>query len=478
MIEVSENLKTLAELVNKNGHKLYVVGGYVRNSLLGFSVNDLDIAGSMPADQLSKLVKKCGYSSNPVNKKLGTLLIVKDGENYEYTTFRKEVYDESGKHKPDEVEFVSDPSTDAKRRDFTVNAIYYDILTGEILDFFKGVTDLKKKVLKTVVNPATVFTDDGLRILRLIRFTCELGFKPDKETLLTAKEYASKVKDISKERVLNEIKIAINGGLKYHLKNETHGNVVKYYNALNLWQYVINPSFKTFSVKQSGKMYKAYLKSDGSCRYIAFMCMILNNYIKAKTSEKNLSFSVNQILGKDGLKESNKNFKDVYDAYNFAQKLLYLKSDQVATNANCLEYENLPFETKTYLSLLSPRKINDVRMQIMEMKKSKVPFNEAELRINATEMIEELKIEAKFISKIKSTLFQMCVEGMIINDKEILKEQALFLNEKLIAILSEEKRKAYEFNRKKQEFLKQQQAEVETSFDNNPEATQVEIVEE
>lgn len=465
MVEVSENLKKLAQKVNDCGHKLYVVGGYVRNSLLGFSVNDLDVAGSVPANEMTLLAKTSGFEVSTVNKKLGTLLISKDGEQYEYTTFRKEVYDESGKHSPDEVEFVGEPETDVKRRDFTINAIYYDIVENKIYDFVDGQQDLKKKILRTVVEPKTVFTDDGLRILRLVRFTCELGFKPEKTTYNTAKEYAYKVKDISKERVLNEIKIAINGGLKYHLKNDTHGNVVKYYNDFSLWQYIFGPAFKNFRVKQSGKMYKAYLKSDGSCRYVAFMCLVLFNFIKAKSSEKNIAFSISQILGVDGLKESNKNIKEIYDAYSFAQKLLFCSEDEITANKVCLQYENLQFEIKTYLSLINANKINKIRMQIMNMKKTKVPFVEAELKINATEMIEELKIKKEFISKIKSTLFEMCVEGMIINDKEILKEQAKFLNEKLLNILAQERKQAYEFNRKKQEFLKQQSGSSTTDSD-------------
>ncbi len=470
MIVVSENLKKLAQKVAECNEKLYVVGGYVRNSLLGFSVNDLDIAGSLISNKMASLARRAGFKVSVVNKKLGTLLIEKNGEQYEYTTFRKEVYDETGKHKPDDVEFVGDPETDCKRRDFTVNAIYYDIVENKIYNFVDGQRDLKKKILKTVVEPSVVFTDDGLRILRLIRFTCELGFKPNGATYKAAKEYAHRVKDISKERVLNEIKVAINGGLKYHLKNDTHGNVVKYYNNLNLWQYVLGSAFKDFKVKQSGKMYNAYLKSDGSCRYIAFMCLVLFNYIKAKSFDKNIAFSVNQVLGKDGLKDSNKNIKEVFDAYCFAQKLLFCKEDEYASNKVCLQYENLPFETKTYLNLINPNKINKIKMQIMNMKKTKVPFNEAELRINATDMIEELKIQREFISKIKSTLFEMCVEGMIINDKEILKEQAKFLNEKLISILAQEKKQAYEFNRKRQEFLKQQNVQPVTEQD-------VEIVE-
>ena len=136
MIEVSNNLKRLAQLTYAQGHKLYVVGGYVRNMLLGYDINDIDIAGSMLVDDMQVLCESAGYKCDVINKKLGTLLIKKDSEQYEYTTFRKEVYDDSGKHSPDEVYFVTDPKEDAGRRDFTVNAMFYDILDNQLLDYF------------------------------------------------------------------------------------------------------------------------------------------------------------------------------------------------------------------------------------------------------------------------------------------------------------------------------------------------------
>ena len=439
MFKISENLKNLAKLMFEHGHKLFVVGGYVRNNLLNIDINDVDIASSMPAQDVLILCKINGFGATVVNKKLGTILITKDDEQYEYTTFRKELYDDSGKHSPDEVEFVSSPNVDAERRDFTINAIYYCITENKIYDFFDGQKDLKKKQLKTVVSPELVFTDDGLRILRLIRFICELDFKPEKKTLKTAKEYAYKVKDISKERILKEIKLSVNGGLKYHLKNSTHGKIVKYYNKLNLWQYIFNSNFKNFKIKESGKLYNAFLKSDGSFRYIAFMCLVLNNYIKTNSSYQNVEFSVNQLLGVNGLKESNKNIQEVFYAYLFVQKLLYLKEDDFLDAHNCLEYEKLSFETKTYLSLINPNKLNNLKLRIMQLKKSKVPFQQEELNVENVDLIKIAHVKEEFISKIRATLFEMCVNGLIINDNYILLEQAKFLNDKLLKIFYKQK---------------------------------------
>ena len=449
MIEVSENLKEFAKLTDAAGYKTYLVGGFVRNSLLGLSVDDVDIAGAMPVEDVETICGMAGFKTDVINKKLGTIQIVKDGDRFEYTQFRREEYDETGTHSPNQVEFVTNPKDDAVRRDFTVNAFYYDILEGKLLDFFKGQKDLKRKKLKAVTKPETVFDDDGLRILRLIRFTCELGFNIDSKTYRVAKKCAHKVKDISRERILKEIKIAVNGGLKYRLKNETHGNVIKYFNDLNLWQYIFEGNFKNFKVKQSGKLYKAYLLSDGSNRFTAFMCLVLYNYIKAKSSENNIAFSVNQLLGLSGLKESNKNVQEIYNAYLFVQKLMYLTDVEITSNSNCIAYEKLPFNVKNYLPLVNEDKVNKIKIRIMEMKKSNIPFVEEDLAISNKHIIEEIKIKEQHVSKIRSTLFEMCVEGMIVNDPDILSEQAKFLNEKLLKILADANKRAFEEKRAK-----------------------------
>lgn len=446
MIETNNNLKEFAKLTDAAGHKTYVVGGYVRNSLMGISTNDVDIAGSMPVEDVETICGMMGFNTDVINKKLGTIQVTKDVDRFEYTTFRQEVYDESGKHKPEEVSFVADPKLDAVRRDFTINAIYYDILNDQILDFVGGQKDIKKKRIKTVVKPVIVFNDDGLRILRLIRFACELGFKPERKTYKVAKASAYKIKDISSERILKEIKISIGGGLKYGLKNQTHANVIKYYNDMNMWQYIFTGNFKDFQVKPSGRFYKAYLNSDGSNRYVAFMCLILNNYIKAKTSDSNISFSINQMLGKTGLKESNKVMQEIFDAYSFAQKLVYLTDVEVVTNENCIAFEHLPFETKNYLTLVCEDKVNKIKLEIAKLKKAKVPFTEEELTISNKDLIEKIKVEPHHVSKIKSTLFEMCVKGMIVNDRDVLIEQAKFLNEKLLKILASATKRVYEEN--------------------------------
>ena len=128
---------------------------------------------------------------------MGTAIISCGDESYQYSCFRREQYGDGGAHSPVTVEFIKDIREDAKRRDFTVNALYYDISKDEILDFYTGVADIHSKLLRTVETPEEVLSKDGVRILRLFRFQSELGFKIEKNTLDAAIKYARNVKSLS-----------------------------------------------------------------------------------------------------------------------------------------------------------------------------------------------------------------------------------------------------------------------------------------
>lgn len=430
-IEVSKNLEKLAKAFCDKKHNLYVVGGFVRNSLMGIGNTDVDIAGAMSVNAVMDLCQILGFRAQVINKNLGTVLITADNEQFEYTTFRAESYSEGGGHIPKQVEFVEDIKLDALRRDFTINALYYDITNKKIIDFFNGVSDLEKKVLKTCKAPAETFADDGDRILRLVRFVCELGFVPDKQTLKEAIRVCSNVGGISKERILKEIKETICGPLKYNSKSTNHKLMVKYYNKLRVWQYIFNSSFANFKIVPYNKMFNVFVKSSGENRYIAFACMVLNAYLKTKTTFSNLFAVVNTLFGGVGLKESNKNLKEILDVYLFVQMLLYDKPKTYLNNRTCLQFEGFSAEAKALLLLVNENIINDIKLNIFEMKKQQVPFSINELKILSDDLILKLKIKNENISIIKQKLFDMCVNGKIINDRIILIEHAKQLNKML-----------------------------------------------
>lgn len=185
---------------------LYMVGGIVRDMVLGIESEDIDICSQLTVDEVKRILSNTDFAVSTKSLRMGTVHI-KSGEfECEYTTFRCDSYDNSsGNHYPKDVVFTKDIYLDAKRRDFACNAVYYDILYGSFCDVVGGIDDIECRIVRTVDDPHIVFEADGLRILRLVRFCAQLGFEPDKETLLVAKQNAWRVKDIASERIRDEL---------------------------------------------------------------------------------------------------------------------------------------------------------------------------------------------------------------------------------------------------------------------------------
>jgi tRNA nucleotidyltransferase (CCA-adding enzyme) len=186
--------------LQKAGYLTVLAGGCVRDSLLGVKPKDLDIATGATPEVVEELFSK----TLAVGKDFGTIVVVEDGHNFEVTTFRREGPYEDGRH-PSSVTFT-DAAEDARRRDFTVNALFYDPLEREVIDFVGGLDDLHKKILRAVGNPSERFREDRLRMLRAIRFVAQLGFELESSAMQAIQEQAEELKVISAERILNEVK--------------------------------------------------------------------------------------------------------------------------------------------------------------------------------------------------------------------------------------------------------------------------------
>lgn len=203
---IPEELIELAQIFKKNKEKLYIVGGYVRNKLLGVPDMynlDIDVCSSALPEKVLSMLEKTEFSAGYMNKETGVVEI-KKSIRVEHATFRKEKYEFSGVHIPNNVEFIKDLNQDALRRDFRCNAIYYDILEEEIVDPLDGFHDINNKIIQTTTNPAVIFNDDAERILRMVRFASTLGFEIEKKTMKEAIKNVSKLRLISKTRIREE----------------------------------------------------------------------------------------------------------------------------------------------------------------------------------------------------------------------------------------------------------------------------------
>ncbi len=184
----------------KHGYHSVIAGGAVRDGLLGKTPKDFDIATSAHPDQILSLFP---YAKT-VGKSFGVVwLPIGKGQGVEVATFRKDGVYVDGRH-PSSVEFCQ-IEEDAQRRDFTINALYYDVHESKVLDFVQGLNDLKNKIIRTVGSAEKRFEEDQLRILRAVRFAIITGFSIEDETLRQMNQFTSQLKHISKERILDEL---------------------------------------------------------------------------------------------------------------------------------------------------------------------------------------------------------------------------------------------------------------------------------
>ena len=181
------------------GHEALLAGGCVRDRLLGRTPKDYDIATSATPEQ----VQQAFAVTELVGAAFGVVLVIHDGAPYEVATFRKDGEYLDGR-RPESVEFCS-PEEDAQRRDFTVNGLFYDPDRDELLDFVGGQADLKAGLLRAIGEPGARFDEDKLRVLRCVRFACQLGFEIDPPTWGAAKGYAQQMGFLAWERISVEL---------------------------------------------------------------------------------------------------------------------------------------------------------------------------------------------------------------------------------------------------------------------------------
>ena len=200
-IRMDEGAAELLDTLHRAGYAAYVVGGCVRDSLLGLTPHDWDLCTSALPQQVMELfgAQRC----IPTGLQHGTVTVKQSGALYEITTFRTEGTYTDGRH-PDEVHFVPDVREDLARRDFTINAMAYNEKEG-LVDPFGGQADLQSGIVRAVGVPRQRFTEDALRILRLYRFAARFGFAIDPPTAQAAQKLCAHLDCVSVERIEEEL---------------------------------------------------------------------------------------------------------------------------------------------------------------------------------------------------------------------------------------------------------------------------------
>ncbi len=200
-MQIPYKAEIIFQLLERNGYEGYLVGGCVRDMLMGKVPHDIDITTNATPEEIKEVF--CDYHTLDIGAKHGTVTVMLEGEPIEITTYRKESTYTDGRH-PDSVTFTRNITDDLSRRDFTVNSIAYNSKSG-LVDPFGGKDDIEKKVLRCVGSPTERFREDSLRILRGLRFASVLGFTIAKDTAQAMYDCRELINIVSPERIFTEL---------------------------------------------------------------------------------------------------------------------------------------------------------------------------------------------------------------------------------------------------------------------------------
>lgn len=410
-IKVSENLRELAEKFQKYGN-LFVVGGYVRNSLLGFAETDIDITSRLTPEKITTILKNTKFEIVEKFSDVGVVVIKCGDEVYEHTTFRKDNYLSTGEHEPQSVDYVNDLREDAMRRDFTINALYYEILTGKIIDVYSGLLDLKNGVIRTVEVAGYVLAHDGVRILRMVRQASELNFKIDETTFATAKKNTRLLANISPFRKLKELNSILNASKRYPVsKKDAAIKGLEYFNDLKIWKY--------FFVPASRVRLKMIKKVSLENIFYGLLIDIIDT-----TNPDCIEYFIKDFLGKNGfcqpasvINEINHIICGYYDALNKMSNKQYF-----------FKYFNYFDKIGELLWAKSKKLFSKYKFFQSYIKKHELPISLKDLNLGGNDLKSNFPelLERKY-NTVLYMLLEKVFDGEIVNDKDILLDEVSVL---------------------------------------------------
>lgn len=435
-IYIPNEVKFIIDTFYNNGFEAFMVGGCVRDSILNSSPKDYDIATSAkPEDTLSIFEKTI-----PTGIKHGTVTVLINNNSYEVTTYRTDG-NYLDNRRPSCVNFVTDIKEDLSRRDFTINSLAYNKSLG-LIDYFNGIDDISKKLIRCVGDADKRFKEDSLRMLRAIRFSCQLNFKIEESTLNAIIKNSKLINNISKERIRDELcKILTSNnaseGINMLQKSGLLAEILPEINSLvdfsplsinhnrNIFAHTLNVISKTNTnlilrlsalLHDVGKLNTLTLEDDGIYRFPN------HNVEGAKISKeilRNLRFDNYTINSVSKLIEHHLVLKVNYipTRYEIKKLLLEVGEDII--------YLLFDLQSADIRSLDNPKpflkKVDYIKNTVSDILKKREPLYIRNLDINGEILLKELNLSSgKIVGEILKYLLEKVLENPSLNKKETL----------------------------------------------------------
>lgn len=385
-INLPPKVRYIINKIYENNYEAYIVGGCVRDAILGFEPNDYDITTSASPNTIQEIFKDFKCIETGIEH--GTVSVVIEDEIFEITTYRIE-----GEYKdhrrPDKVDFTDRLEEDLKRRDFTINAMAYNEKKG-LIDLFGGKEDLNNKIIKTVGNPYDRFNEDGLRMIRAIRFSSKLNFTIEKETLKAIYDKSFIINNISLERITDEFtKIILSDkpeNIKYLFETKLlkHLNISNEYDIGKLKQFYneivilkkINKNLEKRLALLDYIVEKNNINCKSFCNELIYSKKIIKNHNIILTLLKNIEIDhLNKVEIKKILSGVDRNLLEeyldisriIYDKEKKVDEIIDILSE-IEENNECYIIKNLKVNGRDIMSLgYKNKEVGEVLNYLLEI---------------------------------------------------------------------------------------------------------------
>ena len=440
--EISVSAQKAIRILEGSGYQAGLVGGCVRDMIMGRKPNDFDITTNATPEEMKFVFRNEKVFETGI--KHGTLTVLIDGEPIEITTFRIDG-EYKDNRRPQSVSFSRNLDEDLKRRDFTVNALYYDLDEG-VHDSFGGIEDVKNKIIRAVGDPHKRFTEDALRILRAMRFSSVLGFEIESETKKAMLECKHLLKNISAERIAAELnKFVLGKNVKnailqnYEILGEICPEFItmngfNQHNKWHIYDILEHTAVATESVPavlclrltmlfhDTGKVHTFFRDENGVGHFYGHgekSAEIVDEYLTKYKYDNATHKEVYRLVKDHDLytdedevlvkKRLNRMGKD-----RFLKLIKIQRADNAAQNPELTKMEHF-----------------DILENMVEKISSESCFTLSSLAINGSALIANGFEKGRKIGEILNTLLSEVIEGKLLNEKKVLLERARQINSQM-----------------------------------------------